>query len=291
MGTNTIDTRGLDGPLPRPEELYLALVKKALTFGLWKDEPGLPIAALNDSRPFLKRRAVDLVSNVLDRAGLELATRSRRTETDRQEGTFWPRYAHTMIGEKRLDNIQRCVERVLEDKVPGDLLEAGVWRGGACIFMAAVLAAHGVTDRRVFVADSFQGLPPPDAKKYPQDAGDPHHEREYLRVSRSEVEENFRRYGLLSDQVVFLQGWFSETMPAAPIDRLAVLRVDGDMYGSTMDVLVNMYPKLAPGGFCVIDDYALPGCRRATDDFRRVNGISVGLTQIDRTGVFWRNDA
>jgi hypothetical protein len=280
---NRIDSRG-----SRPDQLYLALIKKALTFGLWKDEPGLPILALNDSRPFLKRQAVAVVSNVLGHAGLELALRSRRTEWDREEGTFWPRYAHTMIGEKRLDNIQRCVEQVLEEHVPGDLLEAGVWRGGACIFMAAVLAAHGVTNRRVFVADSFQGLPPPDAKKYPQDADDSHHKREYLRVSRSEVEENFRRYGLLSDQVVFLQGWFSETMPAAPIDRLAVLRVDGDMYGSTMDVLLNMYPKLAPGGFCVIDDYALPGCRRATDDFRRDNTILAGLTQIDRTGVFWR---
>jgi len=188
----------------------------------------------------------------------------------------------------RLDNIQWCVERVLEDGVPGDLLEAGVWRGGACILMAAVLAAHGVSNRRVFVADSFQGLPPPDAAKYPQDAGDRHHEHDYLRVSREEVEENIRRYGLLSDQVVFLQGWFSEMLPAAPIDRLAVLRVDGDMYGSTTDVLVSMYPKLAPGGFCVIDDYALPDCRQATDDFRRVNGISSELIRIDWTGVFWR---
>jgi O-methyltransferase len=276
--------------MPLPEQLYLTLIKKALVFGLWKDEPGLPIAALNDRRPFLKRRAVDLLSNVLDRVGLELITRSNRTDEERRVGTSWPRCAHTMIGEMRLDNLQRCVERVLDDSVPGDLMEAGVWRGGACILMAAVLAARGVTDRRVFVADSFQGLPPPDAKKYPQDAGDRHHERQYLRVTRSEVEENFRRYGLLSDQIVFLQGWFSETLPPAPIDRLAVLRVDGDMYGSTMDVLVNMYPKLAPGGFCVIDDYALPACRRATDDFRRMNEIASGLTEIDWTGVFWRKD-
>jgi O-methyltransferase len=269
------------------EDRYLALIKKALIFGLW-DEPGLPITAQNDSRPFFKRRAVDVVSKAFDRVGLELAFRAGRPDSDRRIGRFWPRYAHTMIGETRLDQLQWCIERALGDGVPGDLLEAGVWRGGACILMAAVLAAHGVTDRRVFVADSFRGLPPPDLETYPQDVGDRHHEREYLSVSREEVEENFRRYGLLSDQIVFLEGWFSETLPAAPVDQLAVLRVDGDMYSSTTDVLVSMYPKLAPGGFCVIDDYALPGCRQATDDFRNVNRISSELIKIDWTGVFWR---
>lgn len=272
------------------QERYLALVKKTLIFGLWKDEPGLPIIALNDGRPYLRRRGVNLISMTLHRFGFELTRRSRRSDADRREGTFWPRYAHTMIGERRLDQLQLCIERVLGDRVAGDLLEAGVWRGGACIFMAAILAAHGVTDRRVFVADSFQGLPPPNAKKYPQDVGDRHYEREYLRVSRNEVEENFRRYGLLSDQIVFLPGWFNETMPAAPVKQLAVLRIDGDMYGSTMDVLVNMYAKLAPGGFCIIDDYALPGCRRATDEFRHANEISTALTKIDWTGIFWRKD-
>ena len=270
------------------EDRYLTLVKKALIFGLWKDEPGLPLAAQNDSRPFFKRRAVDAISKALDRVGLELAFRPSRADADRHVGRFWPRYAHTMIGETRLDKLQWCIERALEDGVPGDLLEAGVWRGGACILMAAVLAAHGVTDRRVFVADSFQGLPPPDAKAYPQDAGDRHYERAYLRVSREEVEDNFRRYGLLSDRIVFLEGWFSETLPAAPVDQLAVLRVDGDMYASTTEVLVSMYPKLAPGGFCVIDDYALPACRQATEDFRSANRISSALVQIDWTGVFWR---
>lgn len=274
--------------MPRPDEQYLALIKKALLFGLWSEEPGLPVTAMNDQRPPLKRWAVSAASAIFARAGLELATRSRVTDADRQVGRFWPRYAHTMIGAARLNSLQSCIERALDDGVQGDLLEAGVWRGGACILMAAVLAARGITDRRVFVADSFRGLPPPDARAYPQDAGDRHHERAYLRVSRAEVEETFRRYGLLSDQIVFLEGWFSETLPSAPINQLAVLRADGDMYGSTMDVLGTLYQKLAPGGFCVIDDYALPGCRQATDDFRAANHITPELVTIDWTGVFWR---
>src|SRR6478672_4155816 len=70
----------------------------------------------------------------------------------------WPKDAHTMLSLKRLDNIQYCVERVLHDGVPGDLIETGVWRGGATIFMRAILKVHRVFDRTVWVADSFDGL-------------------------------------------------------------------------------------------------------------------------------------
>ena len=77
-----------------------------------------------------------------------------------------------MIGEKRINNIQFCVEQAIRDGVPGDLIETGVWRGGAVIFMRAILKANSVTDRTVWVADSFEGLPRPDREKYPADAGD-----------------------------------------------------------------------------------------------------------------------
>ena len=81
--------------------------------------------------------------------------------------------------------------------------------------MRGILNAYGETGRRVFAADSFKGLPPPDAE-FPADAGDTLHTRNQLAVSRAEVEENFRRYGLLDDKVVFLEGWFKDTLPNAP---------------------------------------------------------------------------
>ena len=77
-----------------------------------------------------------------------------------------------MIGLKRLDNLERCVVRVLTDGVPGELVETGVWRGGATIFMRGVLKAYGVKDRTVWAADSFEGLPRPDASRHPADRGD-----------------------------------------------------------------------------------------------------------------------
>lgn len=196
-----------------------------------------------------------------------------------------------MIGFKRLDNLQFCIESVLRDRVEGDLIETGVWRGGACIFMRAVLAAYGVEDRKVYVADSFEGLPKPDdPEKFPADKGDKHYIHTYLAVSKEEVENNFRKYRLLDDQVVFLKGWFKDTLPNAPIKKLALLRLDGDMYGSTMDALVNLYPKLSSGGFCIIDDYALRGCKLAVDDYRAKQKINSEMKTIDWTGRYWRKE-
>jgi O-methyltransferase len=206
----------------------------------------------------------------------------------RRVGRDWPVLADTMIGLARLDNLQHCVEDVLRQRVPGDLIETGVWRGGATIFMRAALKAYGVTDRTVWVADSFEGVPPPNPDKYPADAGDRWHTYEYLAASLESVRSNFARYGLLDDQVCFLKGWFKDTLPAAPIDKLAIMRLDGDLYESTMDALTHLYPKLAIGGYVIIDDYALDGCKRAVQDFRAQHGIEDVLREIDWTGVFWK---
>src|SRR5438034_1244787 len=208
---------------------------------------------------------------------------------DRMEGRIWPVVAHTMIGLKRLDNLEFCIEQVITNGVVGDFIETGVWRGGATIFMRAVLKAYGVTDRYVWVADSFEGLPPPNTGKYPYDAGDRLHEATQLAVSLEQVKANFDRYGLLDNQVRFLKGWFRDTLPAAPIERLAVLRLDGDMYQSTMDALVNLYPKVSQGGYVIVDDYgAIPACRQAVNDYRSANGITDEIRDIDWTGIFWQ---
>lgn len=273
----------------KPEQLYLDMMKKTLSFSLWP-EPLIPLEVYNFLRSGPRRALVNAAVRALSGTNIRLAFVQNFTDEERQEGKVWPGYAHTMIGMKRLDNLQYCIETVLQEGIAGDLIETGVWRGGATIFMRAVLAAYGVDDRRVFVADSFEGLPKPDAAHL-ADAGDQHHTITYLAVTREEVEDNFRKYDLLDDQVVFLQGWFKDTLPAAPIEKLAILRVDGDMYASTMDALDCLYPKLSVGGFCIIDDYCLEGCRTAVDEFRKQHGIKSELKIIDFAGVFWRKDA
>lgn len=200
----------------------------------------------------------------------------------RVNGLDWPSTAVTMIGLKRLGNLQECIESVLADGVPGDLIETGVWRGGACIFMRAVLAEHGVTDRVVWAADSFQGMP---------GNRDPHENWTFpeLAVPLAQVQANFRAYGMLDGQVRFLPGWFDETLPG-PVGTLAVLRLDGDYYSSTMDVLTALYPRLSPGGYLIIDDWVLPRCQAAVTEYRTAHGITEPVQWIDTMSVFWRRD-
>jgi len=195
---------------------------------------------------------------------------------------------HTMIGHKRLDNIQALLDAIVRDGIPGDLIETGVWRGGATIFMRGYLAARGIRDRRVWVADSFAGLPVPSAH---QDVGYDFSSTVFpiLAISRQAVEELFRRYELLDDQVKFLEGWFKDTLPTAPIERLALLRLDGDLYESTRDALTHLYHKVSLGGFIIVDDYFdFQPCRRAVDEFRANVGDTAALQQIDWTAVYWR---
>jgi O-methyltransferase len=207
----------------------------------------------------------------------------------RSIGRDWPVVAHTMIGLRRLENIQFCVEDVIANRVPGDLIETGVWRGGAAIFMRAILKAYGVRDRAVWVADSFQGLPPPNPAAYPLDAGDLHHTFSELAISLDQVRANFAAYDLLDDQVHFLEGWFRDSLPASSTGPIAVARLDGDMYESTTDGLVNLYPRVSPGGYVIIDDYgAIPACRQAVDDFRSAHAIADPMIGVDWTGVYWQ---
>ncbi len=208
----------------------------------------------------------------------------------RENGEDWPSQALSMIGMHRMVNLETCMFNVIKDEIPGDFIECGVWRGGATIFMRAFLHIHTITNRTVYVADSFQGLPLSDA---PEDSG----MRPLtvfgagvLSVPLETVMENFGRYGLLDEQVVFIPGWFCNTLPPnklrADID-LAILRIDGDLYQSTLDALV-LYPKLNSGGFCIIDDWVLPSCKKAVHDYRERNSITDTIITIDNTGAFWR---
>ncbi|MEV8504806.1 TylF/MycF family methyltransferase [Actinoplanes sp. NPDC051475] len=207
----------------------------------------------------------------------------------RENGLDWPSTAHTMVGLKRIRNVRRALETVLAEGVPGDFIETGVWRGGVCIFARAVLKAYGATDRRVWVADSFEGIPDTGAEGHAMDREMAlHRANDVLGVSQDTVRRNFERYDLLDDQVRFLPGWFKDTLPAAPIGQLAVMRLDGDLYESTMDALEALYPRLSPGGYVVIDDFCIPACRKAVEEFRDAHGIRDTMEPIDDYSVFWR---
>lgn len=253
-------------PRSDPRGLYLDLVKRSV-LGLIDEDP--PAASFSWSGANWSPSEFNRELRVL---GRDLPTR-----------------ALSMIGLERMNNVQFCIQQVLRRSVPGDLVEAGVWRGGTAIFMRAALMAFGVTDRLVWVADSFEGCPAPNPTAYPADEGfDFSLFNDVFAVSMDEVRGNFQRYGLLDDQVRFVKGWFKDTLPTAPIDAITVLRIDCDLYESTTDVLTSLYSKVSPGGFCIIDDYNILCCVKAVEDFRRRMAITEPLRSIDDWGVYWQ---
>lgn len=221
----------------------------------------------------------------LDRRGWVLVKRAQFDADKRRLGEDWPWIGYTMVGRTRLDHLQRCVESVLEEGVEGDFIETGVWRGGSCLLMKALLRAAGDEKRRIWLADSFAGLPAPKNESDGWDlSGHP-----YLMVSADTVRKNFQHFGLWDEQVRLLEGWFADTLPTAPMKKLAILRLDGDLYESTRVALESLYDRLSPGGIVIIDDYhAWPGCRRAVDEFRRDRGESGEMEEVDGTAVAWR---
>jgi len=102
------------------------------------------------------------------------------------------------------------------------------------------------------------------------------------------VKANFERFDLLDERTRFVEGWFRDTIPQAKVDSISVLRLDGDLYESTWLVLGHLDPRVLPGGFVIIDDYALPTCKAAVDDFRAKHSIHSSITTIDWSGIFWR---
>jgi hypothetical protein len=254
---NAVDTRAL----------YLDLLKKVLVDYFWiGPQDGTIFNALTGTPPDLAGRFAV-----------------------REVGLDWPQRAFSMSGLARLDNLQFCIETAVSENVPGDIVEAGVWRGGAGILARGVLQSLGVSDRTVWLADSFAGLPAPDVERYPHDRNLDLSQVEYLRAGLDEVRETFRRFGFLDDRVRFVAGWFRDTLPSIEVETIAVARLDADLYESMTLALEHLYPKMSPGGYVIVDDYFfLPNCHDAVDDFRRRNAIDAPIQQVDWSGGFWR---
>jgi O-methyltransferase len=203
------------------------------------------------------------------------------------------RFSHTMVGMARLHNLEYCARKVFADGIPGDFLEAGVCQGGAAIFLRALQLAFGEEHRQVWLADSFEGLPPPTHEiDRAWDLDWSEKKQPWLACDLPAVKDNFRTYGLLDDGVRWLEGWFADSLPGAPVGPIAILRADADLYQSTREVLESLYDRVSPGGFIVIDDYGtIEACRHAVDTFREERGLTEPIRRIDWTGVYWRREA
>eukprot|EP01065_Artemidia_motanka_P021997 TRINITY_DN26216_c0_g1_i1.p1 TRINITY_DN26216_c0_g1~~TRINITY_DN26216_c0_g1_i1.p1 ORF type:complete len:448 (+),score=134.48 TRINITY_DN26216_c0_g1_i1:63-1406(+) len=231
-------TRGGGGS--GPAELYLYTLRNSLTGALLTTDAFVP--------------------NI----GSALA-RTTFDHSKRLNGEDWPVSGMTMSGVKRVDVLHELLHRAYrEKKLDGAFLEAGVWRGGSCIYAKGFLRAYGLR-RQVFVVDSFRGLP---HKEHPRDAAFWAY-LNYVSVPQELVEDHFRRYQLYDDDVVFVKGWFGNTLPAlrSRVGSVAILRLDGDMYKSTLEVLCSMYDRLQVGGYWIVDDWNVPSAILAVTYF------------------------
>ncbi|MCP9850237.1 TylF/MycF/NovP-related O-methyltransferase [Cyanobium sp. Morenito 9A2] len=268
-----------DHPLNSVREVYVELLKKALLNTIYKD-PVIEQATL----PRWKTR----LSRLLLGRDVKLFSVRHYDSELRDRGIDWPSSAHTMIGVQRMDNLRHCLCKIIEENIPGDFIETGVWRGGASIFAKGIFDVYGQGERRVWLADSFEGLPKPNPVDYPEDAGDEHYKLDILRVGLDEVRANFASYDLLDDRVLFVKGWFKDTLHTLSIDSISVLRLDGDMYESTIVALDALYGKVSIGGFVIVDDYCISSCAKAVHDFRERHHIQDQIMPIDGTGVYWQ---
>ena len=281
----TIAGRVATFPEPRTHaELYIDLMKKVLTRAI----VAKPFERhhISTSVPW-KRRLFGFVDDLLRPFHLELVRLIPTGPENYTESGHMamnrPEDAETMLGLRQLDQMQAAVLDVLQNNVRGDLAEAGVWRGGMTIFMRALLKAYGDEFRQLWVVDSFEGLPVPDTTNvYAWNEGD-------MAVSLEEVKGNFARYNLLDERVTFLKGFFNRSLPSAPISEISILRIDADLYESTLDVLNNLYPRLSPGGYAIFDDfYNLQDCRRAIEEYREEHGIFEEIVKIDNRAIYWK---
>lgn len=268
---------------------YLWLIKRALTNLLYVNLE-LQIDLLANSEHALA--GIDLQRYLRDIEQRE-PEKYRAYVAGKQDGLGPLRFAHTMIGLFRLNNIERCAETVFAEAIEGDFLEAGVCRGGAAIFMRALQVAHGEQHRKLWAVDSFEGVPPSVGDEDRSYGFDLEEARQpWLACSLPAVRENFRRYDLLDVNVRFVRGWIAQAVPQAPIGPLAILRLDVDLYSATAESLDLLYDKVSPGGFVIVDDYGyLQCCRDAVDHFRDRRGIREPIEWIDHTGIFWRKRA
>ena len=271
------------------DNMYIDLLKKVL-IDYHRMEMGETPPLRKDKKYKLKYKILFMLDNIIKRKGFTVREKVSYDKHRREHGLDWPAYAESMIGLKRMENIEFCVNDTIRNNIPGDLIETGVWRGGAVIFMRALLKVAGVTDKIVWAADSFEGLPKPDADKYAADKDDDHHTlSDILAISEEQVRYNFQKFGLLDEQVKFLKGWFKDTLPNAPIEKLSILRLDGDMYESTIQALEFLYPKLSIGGYLIIDDFdVVAGCKKAVMDYRAKFNITEEIIDIDGSGSYWK---
>lgn len=198
----------------------------------------------------------------------------------------------TMVSKERQYALYKAVEYVVKAKIPGDFVECGVWRGGNGMLIAHTLKKFGVTNRKIYLYDTYEGMAEPESidvnvndgtrastywKKQKKEG------EKWCYASFEEVRQNMRRTRYPEKNIVLVKGKVEDTIPKTIPARIAVLRLDTDWYSSTKHELHHLYPRLSRKGVLLIDDYGgWEGARRAVDEYFKKQPVL--LHRDDGTG-------
>jgi len=255
----------------------------------------------------LRSRVNAIESSRWWRLNPRVALRRHRTEPEaqRQHGPAFPvdfdeadreLYrrvgAYTMTTPPRIYALVRATEYVAARGIPGALVECGVWRGGSMMAVALTLLRLGVTDRELYLFDTFSGMTPPtheDVRRTGERASDllDAESRDadvWAIASLDEVRAALLSVGYPEERIHFVKGPVEETLPRHAPQQIALLRLDTDWYASTKHELIHLYPRLASGGVLILDDYGFwQGARQAVDEYVAANAVQLLLNRIDHT--------
>jgi len=197
---------------------------------------------------------------------------------------------YSMLSTVRLLTLYQLVKEVQRQGLKGDIVECGVWNGGACAIMAkSYQNAGGRNERSIWIFDSFEGLPPPGERDGKSVA------KNYFKgLSKGNLEKVrfiFNKLSIPFDNVKVVKGWVEDTLPKNNLGPVALLHIDTNWYESVKAALDHIYDKVVVGGFIMVDDFLFfDGCRDAVLDFLKERGIEekVQINKVDRSAVYFQ---
>lgn len=237
---------------------------------------------------------VDIVRRIINPLGIDVVRYSTATPDLTPSELALIKFVRpfTMTSPERIYALANAVRWITDEKLPGACVECGVWRGGSMMVVARTLLDMGVSDREVYLFDTYEGMPAPtdvdrdyrgrSAMAYFEKRRTGDDSADWIRATIEEVRANLSRTNYPTERLRLVKGKVEETIPQNAPDSIALLRLDTDWYGSTKHELEHLWPRLVTGGICIIDDYGYwAGSRRAVDEYFSSRGIRVLMHRID----------
>jgi hypothetical protein len=203
-------------------------------------------------------------------------------------------HPYTMTTPERVFALRQSVQYVVRHNIPGDIVECGVWKGGSMMAVARTLIELGATDRRLYLFDTFEGMPPPSEVDREFSgapaaavlaASDRRTNVVWAYSPLDDVKQAMASTGYDEDKLVYVPGKVEDTVPERSPDAIALLRLDTDWYESTYHELKHLYPRLSVGGVLILDDYGhWEGARKAVDQYVGEHNLKLLLNRIDYSG-------